>query len=159
EAIRAKVEVGLRLSNALEAYWGQAITGAQLQAEIERQGRDSRQPEGLVELWAAIHNDPQLIAETPARPALAGRLARNWYENGNGAKKSDGRTFDAWWRSVSADLPTTLNTPAYNYTLSAIATSPQAQNRWSPTHALPEANSQISGVWTGTEMIIWGGTE
>src|SRR4029450_6857445 len=27
EAIRAKVEDNLRLSNALEAYWGQAITG------------------------------------------------------------------------------------------------------------------------------------
>ena len=37
ELIRARVEDSLRLSNALEAYWGQAITGAQLQAEIERQ--------------------------------------------------------------------------------------------------------------------------
>ena len=36
DAIRAKVEDSLRLSNALEAYWGQAITGPQLQAEIER---------------------------------------------------------------------------------------------------------------------------
>jgi len=107
-----------------------------------------------VELWAALRNDPQLIAETLARPALAERLARNWYENGKAGKKSDDRSFDAWWRSVSADLPVTLNVPAYNYTLSKIATSPQAQNRWSPTHALPEANSQISGVWTGTELII-----
>jgi N-acetylneuraminic acid mutarotase len=153
------VEDSLRLSNALEAYWGQPITGAQLQAEIERQARDSRQPEVLVELWAALHNDPQLIAETLARPALAERLARNWYENGKGTKNFGDRSFDDWWRSVSADLPVTLSVPIYNYTLTEIATSPQAQNRWSPTHALPEANSQISGVWTGTEMIIWGGTE
>ena len=159
EAIRAKVEDSLRLSNALEAYWGQAITGAQLQAEIERQAQDSKQPEVLLELWAALHNDPHLIAEILARPPLAERLARNWYENAKGAKNFGDRSFDAWWRSVSADLPVTLNAPAYNYTLSEIATSPQAQNRWSPTHALPEANSQNSGVWTGTEMIIWGGTE
>jgi N-acetylneuraminic acid mutarotase len=159
DAIRARVEDSLRLSNALEAYWGQAITGAQLQVEIERQAQDSRQPEILRELWAALHNDPQLIAETLARPALAERLARNWYESGKGAKKFGDRSFDAWWRSVSADLPVTLSASAYNYTLPEIVTSPEAQNRWSPTHALPEANAQISGVWTGTEMIIWGGTE
>ena len=159
EVIRARVEDSLRLSNALEAYWGQAITGAQLQAEIERQARDSKQPEVLRELWAALHNDPQLVAETLARPALAERLARSWYEGAKGAEKLGGRSFDAWWQSVAADLPVTLNAPAYNYTLPEIPTSPQAQNRWSPTHALPEANAQISGVWTGTEMIIWGGTE
>ena len=44
EAIRAKVEDSLRLSNALEQFWGQPITGKQLQAEIDRQARDSKQP-------------------------------------------------------------------------------------------------------------------
>ena len=87
DAIRARVEDSLRLSNALEAYWGQAITGPQLQAEIERQARDSKQPEVLLELWAALHNDPHLIAEILARPPLAERLARDWYEGANGAKK------------------------------------------------------------------------
>ena len=133
--LRARVEDSLRLSNALEAYWGQAITGPQVQAEIERQARDSKQPEVLLELWAALHNDPHLIAEILARPPLAERLARNWYETAKGAKNFGDRSFDAWWRSVSADLPVTLNAPAYNYTLPEIATSPQAQNRWSPTHA------------------------
>src|SRR4051794_7222051 len=126
QAIKARVEDSLRLSNALEVYWGQAITGAQLQAEIERQAQDSRQPEVLRELWVALHNDPQLIAETLARPALAERLARNWYGD---------RSFDDWWRSVAADLPVTLTAPAYSYKLPQIATNPQAQNRWSPTHA------------------------
>ena len=158
-AIKARVEEALRLSNALEIYWGQAITGEQLQAEIERQARDSKQPEVLRELWAALDNDPQLIAEVLARAPLAERLARNWYEGAKGAERFGGGSFDAWWRSVAADLPVTLNAPAYNYTLPEIPTSPQAQNRWSPTHALPEANAQISGVWTGAEMIIWGGTE
>src|SRR4029453_9218076 len=44
-ALKARVEETLRLSNALEVYWGEAITGEQLQTEIERQARDSRQPE------------------------------------------------------------------------------------------------------------------
>jgi hypothetical protein len=157
-AIRVKIENSLRVSNAPEAVWARAITGAQLHAEIDRQARDSRQPEVLVEPWAALHK-PELIAETPARPALAERLARNCYENNKGTTKSGDGSFDTWWRSVSADLPVTLRAPAHNYTLSEIATSPQAQNKSSPTRALPEANSQISGVWTGKEMIIWGGTE
>jgi len=151
EVIRAKVEDSLRLSNALDQFWGQPISGTQLQAEMERQARDSKQPEVLRELWAALGNDPYLIAEMLARPALVERLARNWYQGND--------TFENWWQSVRGKLSTTLDKPAYNYTLPEIATNPQAQNRWSPTHALPEANAQISGVWTGAEMIIWGGTE
>ena len=107
--IKARVEEALRLSNALEIYWGQAITGAQLQTEIERQARDSRQPEVLRELWTALHNDPQLIAETLARPALAERLVRSWYEGAKGGEKFGSYSFDAWWQSVAAELPVSLN--------------------------------------------------
>ncbi len=53
-AIRAKVEDYLGWSQALEVYWQRPITGAQLQAEIERMGRQTKQPEMLKELWAAL---------------------------------------------------------------------------------------------------------
>jgi hypothetical protein len=66
--IQARVEDSLRLSNALDQFWGQPITGAQLQAEMERQARDSKQPEVLRELWATLSNDPHVIAEMLARP-------------------------------------------------------------------------------------------
>ncbi|GEM_PF-1332471 len=78
-AIRAKVEGYLRQSNALAHYWQRPITGEQLQAEMERMARQTKQPEALRELWAALGDDPLLIAECLARPALTERLSREWY--------------------------------------------------------------------------------
>jgi hypothetical protein len=78
-AIRAKVEDYLRKSEALTMYWHQPITGAQLQAEMERMARQTKQPGMLKELWAALGNDPYVIAECLVRPLLANRLIRNWY--------------------------------------------------------------------------------
>src|SRR5262245_52264987 len=40
--LRAKVDDALRMSNALESYWGRPVTGEQLQAEIDRMVRDTK---------------------------------------------------------------------------------------------------------------------
>lgn len=77
--IEEKVKDYLRKSQALETYWQRPITAEQLQAELERMARQSRQPELLKELWAALGNDAFLIAECLARPALVDRLIHNWY--------------------------------------------------------------------------------
>ena len=74
-----KVEDYLRQSEALEAYWQRPITGEQLQAEMNRMARQTKRPEMLEELWAALGHDPFVIAECVARPALAHRLIRSWY--------------------------------------------------------------------------------
>ena len=79
DAIRAKVADYLKQSNALEKWWQRPITGEQLQAEINRMARDSHKPETLTELYAALGNDPVLIAECLARPNLVSRLIRSWY--------------------------------------------------------------------------------
>src|SRR4030095_11703051 len=51
----------------------------QLQAEMERMASHTKQPELLRELFAALGNDPYIIAECLARPTLGDRLARNLY--------------------------------------------------------------------------------
>ena len=78
-AVRAKVERYLKLSAALERYWQRPLTGEQLQAEMDRVARDTKQPRVLREMFAALDNDPYVIAECLARPLLAERLVRNWY--------------------------------------------------------------------------------
>jgi N-acetylneuraminic acid mutarotase len=78
-AIRAKVEDHLRKSAALDIYWQRPITPDELQAEIGRMARQSKQPDALGELWAALGNDPLLVAECLARPLLADRLLRERY--------------------------------------------------------------------------------
>ena len=46
---------------------------------MDRMAKHTRQPDVLRELFAALGNDPFVIAECLARPALAERLLRNWY--------------------------------------------------------------------------------
>ncbi|TLD43135.1 MAG: hypothetical protein JETT_0570 [Candidatus Jettenia ecosi] len=67
------------MSKALEVIWKQPVTGYQLQAELERMAETTRNPEMLRELWAALGNDPQIIAECLARPLLVERLIHDWY--------------------------------------------------------------------------------
>ena len=77
--LEKKVADYLRKSQALEDYWQRPITAEQLQAEMERMAIHTKKPEVLRELFVALGNDPFVIAECLARPALAERLLTNWY--------------------------------------------------------------------------------
>jgi N-acetylneuraminic acid mutarotase len=74
-----KVSDYLRKSQLLADYWQRPLTADQLQAEMDRMARHTKQPEILRELFAALSNDPFVIAECLARPVLAERLLTNWY--------------------------------------------------------------------------------
>jgi hypothetical protein len=77
--IEKKVEDYLRNSQALEDYWQRPITPDQLQAEMERMASHTKQPGVLREIFAALGNDPFVIAECLARPVLAERLVTELY--------------------------------------------------------------------------------
>src|SRR5438046_4909963 len=77
--LEKKVADYLRKSQALEDYWQRPITADQLQAEMDRMAKHTKQPEVLRELLEALGNDPFIIAECLARPALAERLLTSWY--------------------------------------------------------------------------------
>jgi hypothetical protein len=77
--LEKKVADYLRKSQVLEDYWQRPITAEQLQAEMERMAKQNKQPEVLRELFAALGNDPFVIAECLARPALTDRLLSSWY--------------------------------------------------------------------------------
>jgi hypothetical protein len=77
DQIQAKVEDYLKKSAALEKFWQRPITAEQLQAEMDRMAKYTKDPDTLRELFAALDNDPYLIAECLARPILADRLIRN----------------------------------------------------------------------------------
>src|SRR5438094_3617027 len=72
--LEKKVADYLRDSQALEDEWHRPITAEQLQAEMDRMAQLTKQPEVLRELFAALGNDPFVIAECLARPVLAERL-------------------------------------------------------------------------------------
>src|SRR6266516_7288999 len=77
--LEKKVADYLRKSQALEDYWQRPLTAEQLQAEMERMGQHTKQPEVLRELFEALGNDPFVTAECLARPTLSERLVTNWY--------------------------------------------------------------------------------
>src|ERR1700757_3350944 len=79
QQIEKKVEGYLRNSQALEDYWQRPIAPDQLQAEMERIASHTKQPEVLREIFAALGNDPFVIAECLARPVLAERLVTTLY--------------------------------------------------------------------------------
>src|SRR5437870_11170875 len=95
--LEKKVKDYLRNSQALEDYWQRPITAAQLQAEMDRMAKHTRQPDVLRELFEALGNDPFVIAECLARRALAERLITNWYAY-------DQRIHGELRRRVEADL-------------------------------------------------------
>lgn len=85
--IEKKVKDYLRNSQALEDYWQRPITAEQLQAEMDRMAKHTKQPEVLLELFEALGNDPFVIPECLARPVLVIRLLHS----AQGSQDVDGK--------------------------------------------------------------------
>ncbi len=253
--IAAKVSDYLRKSQALEDHWQRPITGEQLQAEMDRMARETRQPAVLAELHRALGNDPFVIAECLARPALVERLIRNWYahderfhgelkdrakrellthntahqlrqtsgeyaevewtrdesaqsrQRGAGAKavtmnaeKWEAQTrqfgqlredearyyvamalaqgknrmnvavvewrkepFEQWWARAGEQTEKAEMAQAatgYEYRLQSLSAtaSAGADNTWAILSGAPAERYEHTAVWTGSEMIVWGGS-
>ncbi|MCI0643828.1 MAG: Ig-like domain-containing protein [Chloroflexi bacterium] len=150
--IEAKVADSLAQSQALAEWGQQPVTPALLQAEINRQAANSQQPEILGDIWAALDNNPVLVAECLARPALADRLLRERFEQDERLAGSD---FATWWAAAKDDFAFEANTPAGNYYLPPLNRVILQDDTWQDTAAIP---SQVRGrgVWTGSEMLYLG---
>ena len=77
--IRRRVLDDLSKEKALEVHWSRVIKPREIQAELDRMARGSRNPEMLGEIFAALGNDPQRVATSLARPVLTDRLIRSFY--------------------------------------------------------------------------------
>ena len=150
-----KVAGYLRDSLALEDYWQRPITAEQLQAEMDRMARDTKQSEVLRELFEALGNDPAVIAECLARPILAERLIADFSAQDQTQRVESPQT-DAL-RAMS--VATTLGRVVYTLPKIADAGDPQCTDQWTATTTsnAPHGRSLHVAVWTGSEMIVWGG--
>ncbi len=79
DAFRSRADDALRRSHALEILFRQSISRDDLQAEIDRMARASKDPAFLAETWRALGNDAARIGEAQARPAIASRRLRELY--------------------------------------------------------------------------------
>ena len=161
QQIERKVEDYLRDAQALEDYWQRPITPDELQAEMQRIASYTKQPAMLRELFEALGNDPFLIAECLARPVLAERLLTNLnahYRSILGELKVQPE-----YRRASADnrAPYSMTAAGASYRLPTVSDRPNgcSDETWttiSNTNA-PAARASHTAVWTGSEMIVWGG--
>src|SRR5437588_5249662 len=144
--LEKKVRDYLRNSQALADEWQRPITAEQLQAEMDRMAQNTRQPEVLRELFEALGNDGFVIAECLARPMLAERLLAH-PESERVKQKS--QTFH---QGVAAGVTYTLPTIFH-------PSGGCGGDTWTPTNltGAPDARWIHTAVWTGSEMIIWGG--
>src|SRR5262249_29706924 len=145
----------LAKSNALEKFWRRPITAQQLQAEMDRMSTHTRDGEMLQELYRALGNDSFVIAETLARQTLADRLIRNWY----GGETRPNESFEAWWDGVRGEVIRDVAVPSAIYTVATVSSTVCASDSWTPTRfQILDGRYGHTAVWTGTEMIVWGGS-
>jgi len=215
----------VRASNALERFWHRPVRPSDLQQELDRIVRETRDPAILREIWAALGNDPTRAAECVARPLLVDRRLREWYawdERIHGALRQrieqqlragrlDGSSVEMpldaasevvqavarglsvgglssvqetaaffyvvsrpdarrvrvvyWWKEpleswLDRQGPELDRSPAVAvgaYRLRPMAPPSCMPDRWIPTPATPQARDGHTAVWTGTEMIVFGG--
>src|SRR6478672_12233498 len=153
--IEKKVEDYLRDSQALEDHWKRPLSSEQLQAEIDRMAKHTKQPEMLRELFEALGNDGFVIAECLARPVLTERLVGDLSAPDNKGRFDSARSEGL--RTVS--MKTTVANGAYTLPRIAEGNPPCTDDSWAPTCVTnaPAARIYHSAVWSGTEMIVWGG--
>src|SRR5437868_11309512 len=148
--LKTKVEDYLRNSQALDDYWQRPITTEQLQAEMDRMARDTKQPDVLRELFSALGNDPFVIAECLARPLLAERLTADFR-----GQNSTNYFGSAWVKQEPGTSVATSSKDAA-YTLPEIPEDIQCtDDTWTATNLTnaPIARYLHTALWTGSEMI------
>jgi len=148
-AIRSRTEDDLRKSYALDAHWKKSIDAKDLETVIDRMATETRNSGMLRELWTALDNDPYVVAECLARPLLVDRLAQ----------QIDG--FDRWWADNKERVPALFQSPVYNYKLPELksAFSMSGLEIQATAPGAPSGRSGHTAVWTGAEMIVWGGRD
>jgi N-acetylneuraminic acid mutarotase len=148
EQLERKVTDYLRNSQALEDYWQRPITAEQLQAEMDRMARHTRQPEVLQELFDALGKDPFVIAECLARPALAERLLAGSLVN---QLKQTNHTYNQIGATTASYTLPTISDPGGGC----------VDDAWTATSVInaPLARIEYTAIWTGSEMIVWGGED
>jgi N-acetylneuraminic acid mutarotase len=169
--VRQKVEDYLRNSRLLGEEWQQPITPEHLQREMERMARDTKQPEVLRELFDALDNDPGIIAECLARPVLTERLVSERLSGderlGEPAIESKRRTYrnpaelkNLFGAQIEKEAALEVRNDVYNgYTLPPLGSN-CTNDTWTATSTTnaPSKRWGHTAVWTGSEMIVWGGT-
>ena len=167
----------LAMGLALESIFGRAIEPVDLQNELDRIAAKSRRPDLLRRIFASLGNNPEALAECLARPLLTERWLRESFARAQeGTSISSGKSgaapapfvlapstlsFEDWWKGVEPSFSRApeLRWFPFSYRLPEIQGGTNCDNSWLPTSQVAAAERRYNhaAVWTGAEMIVWGG--
>jgi hypothetical protein len=152
--LEKKVAEYLRDSEMLQRFRNGPITAEQLQAEMDRMASHTKDPDVLREIFNALGNNAFVIAECLARPVLAEDLLRKIHDDYQEPLHSRRGSAENQKRRPVAAVSGSYNLPI-------ITTAPNGcvEDTWTATSTTnaPSARAGQTAVWTGSEMIVWGG--
>src|SRR5438034_8677962 len=123
---------------------------------MDRMAQHTKQPDVLQELFDALGNDAFVIAECLVRPVLSERLVTNFHAH-------DQQPLESWRAGAEKQLPKLMTVASENYTLPRVSDGSNGciDDTWAATNTTnaPTARSSHTAVWTGSEMIVWGGND
>jgi hypothetical protein len=151
--LEKKVAAYLRDSDVLQNSQHGPITAEKLQAEMDRMASHTKEPDVLREIFNALGNNAFVIAECLARPVLAEDLLRKIHDGDQEPLGSLRGSAENQKRKPVAAVT--------SYTFPIISTAPTGcvEDTWTATSTTnaPSARAGHTAVWTGSEMIVWGG--
>jgi N-acetylneuraminic acid mutarotase len=165
DLLERKVRTYLAKSAALEAAWNAPITAAALRRELERIAADTKMPDRLQAIYDALGRDSVLIQETFVRAELAERLVSAVAPDWETSWRDRSARFDPMQVRVTAEalpgLPSPGDTVHGDSAIGPAAPSCGFQDLWitGGTSGAPALRTAPTAVWTGAEMIVWGGTD
>jgi hypothetical protein len=151
--LEKKVAAYLHDSDLLQHSQHGPITAEKLQAEMDRMASHTKEPDVLREIFNALGNNAFVIAECLARPVLAEDLLRKIHDGDQEPLGSLRGSAENQKRKPVAAVT--------SYTFPIISTAPTGcvEDTWTATSTTnaPSARAGHTAVWTGSEMIVWGG--
>jgi hypothetical protein len=154
--IEKKVTEYLRKSQLLADERRGPITPSELQAEMGRMAKHTKHPEVLRELFAALGNDPFVVAECLARPILTERLLAgpSVVAGVSPAPMSLSAAGIAAFTGNYIGIMANLGNAQYKLPEIPVGAG-CTDDTWSATSIVnvPDARARHSAVWTGSEMM------
>jgi len=175
-SLEAKIRRQLRRQAAAESLMGRPFTSGELMRERLRIEDSTRDRARLLELFAALGNDPDSIDENLVRPVLVDRVLSERHDGDEPVPMTlTASCGDGWTPTPASGAPSARQGHTMVWTGSRVivwggtgfatgavqtgALYDPALDSWTPmsTTSAPAARSNHSAIWTGTEMIVFGG--
>src|SRR5262249_10045748 len=126
-----------------------AETGGRLRGALQRDAQEELDRLPLGELSPLREEEDRFTVATILKKSEARlKIARVTWKK---------EAFDGWWNRAQGEIRGKVAEPTYAYHLAEITPNSAADDTWTGTAAPPDLRHDHTAVWTGSEMIVWGG--